>query len=65
MTTAPTTPQTSLELSPWEARVLERLIAGAAPDGICDETDLEHAAEHILPRLRAFTAHRHTGYDHA
>lgn len=65
MTTAPSTTQPHLELSPWEARVLECLIAGAAPDGLCDDTDLEHAAEHILPRLRAFTAHRHTGYDDA
>jgi hypothetical protein len=54
-----------MQLTEWDAKVLQRLIENAAPDGLCDPTDLQHATESILPRLADFTTGKATGYDDA
>jgi hypothetical protein len=52
-----------MNLTEWEAKVLQRLIENANPDGVCDPTDLQHATDSILPKLQEFTAGKATGYD--
>lgn len=52
-----------MNVTEWEAKVLQRLIENANPDGVCDPTDLQHATESILPKLQEFTEGKATGYD--
>ncbi len=54
-----------MQLTEWDAKVLQSLIEHTAVNCVCPQRDLDFAIESILPRLADFTTGKATGYDDA